>query len=138
MDSQFFFTRHIKNSYHFFEQKSLCFKDNLVAVVRQQHASTTFAKHYNRHFLTKMAERILQKKVNRKSLEKYFNLCSKDVFVVACVSKEYLFQLNLKKKGFHSFHSDVNEWKLIEDLISFEIFPFNDLKKNECTRCQIL
>ena len=34
MDSQFFFTRHIKKSYHFFEQKSLCFKDNLVAVVR--------------------------------------------------------------------------------------------------------
>ena len=43
-----------------------------------------------------------------------------------------------KKKGFHSFNSDVNEWKLIEDLILFEIFPFDAFKKNECTKFQIL
>ena len=55
-----------------------------------------------------------------------------------CIKRIFILDELKKKKGFHSFNSDVNEWKLIEDLISFEIFPFNDLKKNECTKCQIL
>ena len=53
-----------------------------------------------------------------------------------CIKRIFILD-EFKKKGFHSFNSDVNEWKLIEDLISFELFPF-DLKKNECTKCQIL
>ena len=141
MTSQFVFTRHIKKTYYFFEQKSLCFKDNLVAVARQQYASTTFAKHINKHFLTKMTERILQKRVNTKSLEEYFNICSKFLenycgICWMCIKRIFILD-EFKKKGFHSFNSDVNEWKLIEDLISFKIFPFDDLKKNECTKCQI-
>ena len=54
------------------------------------------------------------------------------------VYQKNIYFRRIKKKGFHSFNSDVNEWKLIEDLISFEIFPFDDLKKNEGIKCQIL
>ena len=54
-----------------------------------------------------------------------------------CIRRIFILD-EFKKKGFHSFNSDVNEWKLIEDLISFEIFPFDDLKKNEGIKRQIL
>ena len=80
--------------------------------------------------------------MNRKFLEEYFNTCSKllENFCGICwMSIKRIFILDeLKKKRIHSFNSDVNEWKLIEDLISFKIFPFDDLKKNKCTKYQLL
>ena len=80
--------------------------------------------------------------MNRKFLEEYFNICSKVLencwgICWMCIKRIFILDEFLKK-GFHSFNSDVNEWKLIEDSISFEIFPFDDLKKNRCTKCQIL
>ena len=53
-----------------------------------------------------------------------------------CMGRIFILD-ELKKKLFHSFNSDVNEWTLNEDLISFEIFTFDDLKRNEDTKCQI-
>ena len=90
-----------------------------------------------------MTVTILQKKVKRKFLEVYFNICSKlleDCCGICwiCIKRIFILDELKKQKGFHSFNSDLNEWKLIEYLISFEIFPFDDLKKNECTKCQIL
>ena len=79
--------------------------------------------------------------MNRKSLEEYFNICSKfleNYCGICWICIKEIFILDELKKGFHSFNSNINEWKLIEDLISFEIFPFDDLKKNESTKCQIL
>ena len=89
-----------------------------------------------------MTETILTKKVNKTFLEEYFNICSKSLenccgICLMCIRRIFILD-EFKKKGFHSFNSDVNEWKLIEDLISFEIFPFDDLKKNEGIKCQIL
>ena len=80
--------------------------------------------------------------MNRKILEECFNICAKSLenccgICLMCIRRIFIFDEFLKK-GFHSFNSDVNEWKLIEDLISFEIFPFDDLKKSEGIKCQIL
>ena len=80
-----------------------------------------------------MTETVLQKKVNRKFLEEYFNTCSKLLehfcgICWMCIKRIFILD-ELKKKEFNSFNSDVNEWKLIENLISFEIFPFDDLKR---------
>ena len=79
--------------------------------------------------------------MNKRFLEEYFNICSKSLenccgICLMCIKRIFILD-ELKKKLFHSFNSDVNEWTLNEDLISFEIFTFDDLKRNEDTKCHI-
>ena len=52
-------------------------------------------------------------------------------FVVVCVGvvfKKNQFWMNLKKKDFNSFISNVKGWKLMDNLNKFEIFPLDLLE----------